>query len=256
MSDTQSTDYAALFQSGLDALKNINLDNVIQQVSTFKETNTYNTGRDSHLRDILEKKKTRLDELPLEIGRAEKNYYEFNRGVSGGEGIYKGLIYDRYATTADEFRKNSIEKQQDYANEISRALKQYHSQKLLSKQSDNLLKTRIKEHKELIKKINKYESILETSERKVVYENKNSDSLFLYRRIMLFIYYTAIICYIIFGNFIPDKLYNNYTIWGIIFIALIMPIILNMIVKWLFVMYDAISYWFAELPTKDVYDDL
>lgn len=256
MPDTQSTEYDDLFKSGLDILKNIDLNDIIKQVSTFKGTNTYNTGRDSHLKDILEQKKTRLDELPLEIGRAEKNYYEFNKGVSGGEGIYKALIYDRYATTADEFRKNSIEKQQDYATEISRALKQYHSQKILSKQSSNLLKTRIKERKELIKKINKYESILETSERKVVYENKNSDSLFVYRRIMLFIYYTAIIGYIIFGNFIPDKLYNNYTIWGIIFIAIIMPIILNMVIKWMFVMYDALSYWFAELPTKDVYDDL
>ena len=249
-------DMKDMMESISSTLKSIVPEDIKNTLNSFKGTGVYNSQRDIHLKKVLDDKKDRLNELPFEIGRAEKNYYEFNKGVPGGDNNYKSLIYDRYATTADEFRRNSIEKQQDYATEISRALKQYHSQKMLSKQSDNLLKIRRKEHKELINKINKYESILETSERKVVYENKNSDSLFLYRRIMLFIYYTAIIGYIIFGNFIPDKLYNNYTIWGIIFIAIIMPIILNMVIKWMFVMYDAVSYWFAELPTKDVYDDL
>lgn len=218
----------------------------------------YAEQRDNYLAIEMANKKQQLDEeiSQKELGRAEKNYYEYNKGENGGEAKYQTLIFDRYATTAKEFRINSIEKQQDFAGNLSRALKQYQGQLVFLKQSNELLNTRKKQQKDLITKINKYESILQTSQRKVEYENKNSDSLFLYRRLMLFIYYSAVIGYILFGNFIPDQLYKNYTVWFIIFIAIIMPLILNLTVKWMFVMYDAISYWFADLPTKDVYADL
>ena len=216
----------------------------------------YAEQRDLYLGIELYNKQKQLEDLPKEIGRAEKNYYEYNKGEPGGENNYSNLIFDRYARTAKEFRTNSIEKQQDFANNLSRALKQYQGQLVFFKQSNNLLNTRNKKQKDLIKKINKLQAILQTSQRKVEYENQNSESLFLYRRIMLFIYYSAIIGYILLGNFIPDELYKNYTVWIIIFIAIIMPLLLNLTVKWMFVMYDAISYWFADLPTKDVYADL
>ena len=73
---------------------------------------------------------------------------------------------------------------------------------------------------------------------------------------MMFIYYAAIIGYIIFGNFIPDQLYLKYTVWLILIIVSIIPIILNIVIKWLFIFYDLLSYWFGELPHKDVYIDL
>lgn len=258
-SDTQSApsinDIVSEFKKKLmDALPKGFLD----MLNGVKMGPQYAEQRDLYLAIELANKKKQLDEeIPQkELGRAEKNYYEYNKGANGGEAKYQTLIFDRYAKTAKEFRLNSIEKQQDFAGNLSRALKQYQGQVIFLKQSNELLNTRKKEQKDLIKKINKYESILQTSQRKVEYETKNSDSLFLYRRLMLFIYYSAVIGYILFGNFIPDQLYKNYTVWLIIFIAIIMPIILNITVKWMFVMYDAFSYWFADLPTKDVYADL
>jgi len=236
-----------------DIFSDISLNQIIND---FKNDDNYKVNRNNYLRTELDNKTQQFEDLPEEIGRAEKNYYEYNEGNGGGELKYTNILIDRYATTGKEFKKNSIEKQQEFATNLSRALKQYQGQLVFFKQSENLLTTRKKEEKELIKKINKFESILQTSERKVVYENKNSESLFLYRRVMLFIYYSAIIGYIIFGNFIPDELYKKYTVWFIIFIATIMPLILNLIIKWLFVMQDALSYWFADLPTKDVYADL
>jgi hypothetical protein len=247
----------SFFDGLLTQMKTIVNENDLQKIMNgFTEGDNYKINRDVYLRTELNNKTQQLENLPEEIGRAEKNYYEYNAGNGGGELKYKNFLIDRYATTGKEFRKNSIEKQQEFATNLSRALKQYQGQLVFFKQSENLLTTRKNEEKELIKKINKFESILQTSERKVVYENKNSESLFLYRRVMLFIYYSAIISYIIFGNFIPDELYKKYTVWFIIFIATIMPLILNLIIKWLFVMHDALSYWFADLPTKDVYADL
>jgi len=246
---TLTTTFQSIFPNGSE-------NSFTSLLNSFTTTDAYKRSRDAYLLQELNTKKQKLTDLPEEIGRAEKNYYEYNKGIGGGDVKYRNVIFDRYATTAREFKTNSIEKQQEFATNLSQALKQYQGQLVFLKQTDNLLATRMQEQKDLIKKINKYEAILQTSQRKVIYENTNTDSLFLYRRIMLYIYYTAVIGYILFGNFIPDELYKKYTVWLILFIAIIMPLILNLTIKWFVVMYDAVSYWFTELPTKDVYADL
>jgi hypothetical protein len=200
--------------------------------------------------------KTTLADAPMELSQTEKNYYVYNGGNPNGNDIYDKLIIDRFATTAREFRINSIEMQQQFMADLSQALRQYQAEVTFLAQSQKLLKTRQSEHQSLIKNINYYQKILQTSERKVVYENKNMNSLYTYRRLMIFIYYAALIGFIIFGNFIPDKLYLNYTVWLIIVIVSIIPVILNILVKWLFVFYDLLSYWFGNLPIKDVYTNL
>jgi hypothetical protein len=73
---------------------------------------------------------------------------------------------------------------------------------------------------------------------------------------MIFVYYAALIGFIIFGNFIPDQLYLKYTVWIVLVIVAVIPIILNIVIKWLFIFYDLLSYWFGELPHKDVYINL
>ena len=79
----------------------------------------------------------------------------------------------------------------------------------------------------------------------------------MYRRVLLFFYYGAIICYIIFGNFIPDKLYVSKSVWLVIVIACIIPVLLNILIKWIFIIGDVIAYWFKnDMPYRDVYSDL
>ena len=48
----------------------------------------------------------------------------------------------------------------------------------------------------------------------------------------------------------------NYTVWLLIVIAAIFPVILNILIKWIFIGYDMVSYYLAELPHKDVYMSL
>ena len=119
-----------------------------------------------------------------------------------------------------------------------------------------LLVLRGKENQTLIKNINVLDRMVKTNERKVVYEDNDTEGLYTYRRVLLFLYYSAIVIYIIFSNFIPDKLYLKYSVWIIIIIVSIIPIILNMLMKWVFVIGDVIYYWFKEIPHKDVYIDL
>ena len=214
------------------------------------------TRLNSEYKTAYDAAKNIMDEAPMDLSTAEKNYYVYNEGQSGGNQIYNALIIDRFAKTAQEFRTNSIDMQQQFMADLSQALRQYQAEMTFLAQSQKLLKARQEEHKLLIKNINYYQKIVQTSERKVVYENKNMDSLHTYRRLMIFIYYAALIGFIIFGNFIPDQLYLKYTVWLVLVIVAIIPIILNIVIKWLFIFYDLLSYWFGELPHKDVYVNL
>ena len=209
------------------------------------------------LQKIYKATKRNMQLAPLELSLAEKNIYEYNNGESGGDARYQALIIDRFATTAQELQQNSVEKQQEYMSDLAQALRQYQAQQLFAIRTNELLKTRIKDNTDLKKKLEVYHRILHTSQRKVVYENKDMSNIYMWRRVMLFFYYGAIIVYIIFGNFIPDKLYTQYSVWLLIVIACIVPVILNILMKWLFVIGDVISYWFMnDMPHRDVYAKL
>jgi hypothetical protein len=220
------------------------------------DSECYKNKQNTLLKKILDDNQKIATNIPLELSQAEKNYYVYNGGLRGGEQVYEKLIIDRFAATADEFKKNSINKQQQFMAELIQSIKQYQSGLIFQSQMANLLKLRQSEQDDIKKNINYYQKILNTSERKVVYENKNSDTLYMYRRVMIFLYYAGLVCFIIFGNFIPDKLYAKWSVWLILIIVAAIPIILNTIIMWIFIIYDTASYWFSELPYKDVYNNL
>jgi hypothetical protein len=216
----------------------------------------YKTKHSNLLKKIMDEDKSYYAKAPLQVSRAEKNYYVYNVGEPGGEAIYNKLIIDRFARTAEEFKKNSIDKQQQFMSDLLQSIKQYQAALMFKNQMANLLKLRQSEQDGLKKNINYYQKILQTSERKVVYENKNMDGLNMYRRIMIFLYYAGLISFIIFGNFIPDRLYAKWSVWLIVVILAIIPIIMNILLMWIFLLYDTVYYWFAEIPYKDVYTNL
>ena len=229
---------------------------VFDSLSCQPGSDCYKTKHTKYLLDKYIVSNTAAEQAPILVSRAEKNYLLYNEGNSGGQQLYDDFIIDRFSTTAQDFKANSIEKQQEYMADIAQHLKQYQAADTFQEQSRKLFKMRQEEQVDLKKNLNYYQKIVQTSERKVVYENKNMDTLYTYRRIMLFLYYGGIVCYIIFGNFIPEKLYLKYTVWLILVIVSIVPIILNISVIWMFLFYDTLAYWFADFPHKDVYKDL
>jgi hypothetical protein len=193
---------------------------------------------------------------PFELSLAEKNYYNYNSGESGGDEVYNIVIIDRFAQTANELKKNSIDKQQEFMADITQSLKQYQGEKLFAERTLQLLQIRLKENEDLLKKIDMYNRILQTSERKVVYEINDTTGLYTWRRALLFLYYSVLVSYIIFGNFIPDKLYLNKMVWFLIVIACVIPLILNLVIKWVFIIAEVLAFWFNTRVHKDVYADL
>ena len=242
-----------LAQSFDDIPAFLKLNNVFDMINCRKGEECYKTQRNAYLKTKYDEEQEKYNSAPIDLSRAEKNYYVYNEGNSGGNNAYNELIIDRFSATAQQFKQNSISMQQEFMGNLSQSLKQYQSSVIFKDQLKNLLKMRENEKKSLIKNINYYKKIVQTSERKVVYENKNMDTLYIYRRLMIFVYYGIIICFIVFGNFIPDQLYKKYSVWLVLIIAAIFPIILNMITMWLFILYDTLTYWFSDIPYKDVY---
>jgi len=216
----------------------------------------YITKKNAKLKRRWDNADNNLKNAPFELSLAEKNYYDYNKGEDGGNAKYNLMIFDRFATNAAELQQNSIEKQQEFMADLTQSLKQYQGQKLFAERTLQLLNVREEENADLLNKIDMYNRIMQTNERKVVYEIRDTTSQYTYRRVMLYLYYAAIICYIVFSNFIPDKLYINKTIWLVIVIACLIPIILNLIIKWVFIIADVLAYWFNTRPYKDMYADL
>ena len=215
-------------------------------------TDCYNKKERDRLKLILNSKEENLKTAPLQKSLAEKNLFVFEKGEDG----YNEMIYDRFSNTAVEFKQNSIKKQQHYMQNIAQVLKQYQSEVLFAKRTEELYDTKEKTYIKKKKDLDRLEGMVRTSERKVVYENKDMDGLYLARRVMQFFYYSAIIIYIVFGDFIPKKQYKDYSVISIIVILLLLPVMLNILVKWLFILKDYFYYWFKDIPHKDVYLDL
>ena len=249
-------DFFSQLMNKFTALSSSISGQLIDKITCGTDSVCYKTKHTAALRKNYTDATNDLQNAPHELSLAEKNMYMYNDGTDDNGVSYNNLIIDRYATTAELLKTNSIKKQQEFMADLSQMLKQYQSEVLYSARTDQLLTQRQNENKSLIKKIDQYNKLVQTNERKVVYETNDTTVLYTYRRVLLFFYYGAIIFYIIFGNFIPDKLYTNYSIWLIIVIASIFPIILDTIMKWIFIISGEIAYWFRDMPHKDVYLDL
>jgi hypothetical protein len=232
------------------------ISEIAQNIQNGPGTPAYKTIQTNKLLAQYEAAKANLQNAPLDLSSAEKSYYIYNNGEDGGDDAYKAVIIDRNAKTAEEFKKNSMEKQQQYMMEISQLLKQYQAEQVFVVRANELLKDRVEEHDRLKRSFNKYDSMIQTNERKVVYEINDMDNLYLYRRIMLFIYYSALVLYVVFGNFIPDKKYLSYSVWLILIIIALIPLILNRVIKWLYILKEYAGFWFKEIPHKDVLMDI
>ena len=184
---------------------------------------------------------------------AEKNYIISN---DDGADTYNTEFDERISYELGEIEHIIIDDYKNNMNFIDQIAKQYKSEiSALNNAQTGYDKIRI-ENDVLTKKLDAYSKILNTNERKTVYELQNMKSLHLYRRVLFFIYYLLIAQYIFFGEFIPKKLYTDYTYLVILLIVIIFPFILNTIISWTIMCINALHFWLDDSIAKDVYAEL
>lgn len=194
--------------------------------------------------------KKNYKKAPEDITQAEKNYYIYDKGY----GAYKDMLYNRYAKTAAEFKKTSNQKHAELQAELQDLLANHDAGTIYLKRMNELLKIKLAEKEELDKKIDAYIGFTETSGRKVIYENRERDTLTTYRQGLIYLFFAIVILYIVFGKFIPDKAYKKWQVWILISLFIILPyFLIDRIVKMLYAVYHYFASWQLR---KNVYTNL
>jgi hypothetical protein len=188
-----------------------------------------------------------------DLSHAEKNYYIYK---DGSDMSYNQMLTVRFAETALKFRENSIEKQTQYMRELYQLIKQYQVAKLFAVRAEELRDKKIHANQKYSNAIGRYQGVVQTNERRVMYETQNMASHRTYRHVIMFFYYSILTIYLIFGNFFPEQQYKKFSACIVLVLVILFPLILNLLVKWLFLLKDYISYWWAEIPHRDVYSEL
>ncbi len=194
--------------------------------------------------------KKNYKKAPEEIQQAEKNYYLYDKGY----GAYKEMLYDRYAKTAAEFKTASNKKHAELQAELQELLASYDAGTIYLKRMNELLQIKLAEKEDLEKKIDAYIGYTETSGRKVIYEDRERNTLTLYRQGLLYLFFFIVILYIVFGNFIPEQKYKKWHVWLILLMFIVVPyFLIDWIVKMVFALYYYLSSWKLR---KNVYKHL
>lgn len=187
---------------------------------------------------VWELAKKNYKHAPEDIKQAEKNYYIYDKGYPA----YKDMLYDRYAKTAEEFKKSSNEKYKKVNDEILQLINTYDTSTTYLKRMNELLRIKLDKNQTLKRDIDQYLAQTQTSGRKVIYEDRERDWLTTLRKIMLFFYFSLLVGYIILGNFIPNKLYKQWKVWLYIVIYILFPFyIVNRVVRLVFYLVNYIK---------------
>jgi hypothetical protein len=184
--------------------------------------------------------KKNYKKAPEEIQQAEKNYYLYDKGY----GAYKEMLYDRYAKTAVEFKTASNKKHAELQAELQELLASYNAGTIYLKRMNELLQIKLAEKEDLEKKIDAYIGYTETNGRKVIYEDRERNTLTLYRQGLLYLFFAIVILYIVFGNFIPEQTYKKWHVWLVLALFIAIPyFLLDRVVKMVFALYHYLSSW-------------
>ena len=210
-------------------------------------------GSNNNLQNEFDAMTFIYDNASMNLSRAEK---KFILSKEGGDVIYDKLVDTRISGELDEVEHMLIDDYRNQMNFIDQIAKQFKSEIYSLRNARTGYDNLMIENAILTKKLDAYSKILNTNERKTVYELQNMKNLYLYRRVLFFIYYLLIAVYIFFGDFIPKKLYTDYTYLAILLIIIIFPFILNTIISWTIMCINALHFWLDDSIIKDVYDNL
>jgi hypothetical protein len=88
---------------------------------------------------------------------------------------------------------------------------------------NDLLRIKLGENEQVKRDIDQYLARTQTSGRKVIYEDRERDWLTTIRQIIIFVYFSLLVGYIILGSFIPNQLYKQWKVWMYIAMYIAFP---------------------------------
>lgn len=149
-----------------------------------------------------------------------------------------------------------IQKSEKSFEDIKYLLDDYKAVQIYYDKIDKFLKMEEDENKKLTEQLEKDITITETNDRKVIYEKYSSEGLEDNRKIMIYVYYTILVIYFIFGSFFKEKEYKSVPMWFFIIFYIALPFIINEITGRIVYAYKYAIYVVTNKLPKNVYTDL
>ena len=204
------------------------------------------------LKKIWNDSKNNLKTAPLQVEVAEKNYYIFDKGYPK----YQDMLFDRYSKTAEEMKQSSLLKHKTLLLELDALMQSYQAETIFSRRIRELLKVRKQENKQLKEDISNYIGTTQTDARKVDYTNMETSWLSSVKTVLLFIYYSLFVAYLLTSDYFKNEQYRDGKVWLMIILYLTFPRFVNWIVIQLYYMKKYIEHLFENRPYKNAYQNI
>lgn len=128
---------------------------------------------------------------PNKLDNAEKEYYL----SVYGQAEYNNILMNRYKKEINTKNSNEMNSFNDKKKNILLLLENYNKNISLNNKLDELIKTTLDENNDLIEKIDKINTNINTNERRVYYDDKQVEKISFFKKIVTYI---LLIIYIIF----------------------------------------------------------
>ena len=167
-------------------------------------------------------------DITNQISEASKNYYMYGANTSS-----TNMIYDPSATTPARFKQTSNEKYKTIYQSVHSSINELGLNEIYLSNMNDLFEKTQEENIKLKKNIENYLKRTVTDDRKSEYKNKSYVGLMPYTYILLFIYFSLLVYYILFSNFFKDKLYLSDNVGIFIFIYVLFPYLVSLLLSYL-----------------------
>ena len=241
----------ALIKAGLPQNKLNSLLALVQD-RLFCDANCQKNRTSEKLKKALDDAQNNLKTAPEQVENAEKNYYLYSKGTAG----YRDYLFDKYSKNAEEMKEKSLKKHNEMDNEIKTLIAKYDAELVSQQRMEELLQLRINENKELKNKIDHIIGVVETNDRKVVYEQYEQGWLGTIKSILIFFYYILFIIYFIISDFFSAEKYKTLKGWLFVLWFMFFPFIINWLVVQLYAFKSYISHLYSNRPYKNVYEHI
>ena len=179
--------------------------------------------------DLLKKKWTDAKAIektiPQTVENAEKKYFSFIDGDFG----YKQALVERFKKVARKNKADSLNSHEDVLKELNTLLSSYTALSNTYEKVEELKELKQDENKDLMKTIDKEKAVIQTNDRRVVYEDWDTQHLGTIHTFLFYIYYVSLVLFVIFGPFIREKRYKNVIYDIFIIILFVLPYLISRI---------------------------
>jgi hypothetical protein len=187
-----------------------------------------------------------------DLSQAEKNYYEYKEGP----GEYLDYLLDKNKKEFEKVVEDMTSKELESYKQVISLIYGFSAEKIHAKEMNKLVDILIKKNTDLKVELDSIIGNTTTSDRKIDYQSIEIDWLHKIRYFLYTIYFLLLILYILFGNFIRDKLYVKKESWLYIFLYFSLPFLISYLSIFSFWIYAQISRLLGITLPRNVYVNL